>query len=41
MTTSRKAPAAPAIDRPVKIKASNRPEYASDAMADTLRAIGF
>lgn len=41
MTTSRKAPATPAIDRPVKLKASNRPEYASDAMADTLRAIGF
>ncbi len=42
MTTSRKA-AAPAstVDRPVKLKATNRPEYASDAMADTLRAIGF
>lgn len=44
MATSRKSKPAskgPAIDKPVKIKGANRPEYASDAIADTLRAVGF
>ena len=38
---SKSASRGPAIDRPVKVKGSNRPEYASDAIADTLRAVGF
>ncbi len=44
MAGTRKSKAAstgPAIDRPVKLKGANRPEYASDAIADTLRAVGF
>ncbi len=36
-------PAAPAaeVDKPVKFRQRNRPEYASDAMAETLRGLGF
>jgi thiamine pyrophosphate-dependent acetolactate synthase large subunit-like protein len=44
MAGTRKSKAAstgPAIDRPVKLKGAHRPEYASDAIADTLRAVGF
>jgi len=37
----RKSGTGPSIDKPVNLKGHNRPEYASDAMADTLRAIGF
>ena len=32
---------ADAIDRPIKLKKLNRPQYASDAMAETMRSIGF
>jgi acetolactate synthase-1/2/3 large subunit len=38
---SAKARSLPAIDRPVKVKGHNRPQYASDAIADTLRGLGF
>lgn len=31
----------PEVDKPVKVRARNRPEYASDAMAETLRGLGF
>ena len=41
MPPNRKTSAGPDFDKPVKLKATNRPEYGSDAMADTLRAIGF
>ncbi len=39
----RAKPAAPAadVDKPVKIRKRNRPEYASDAFAETLRGLGF
>ena len=29
------------IDKPVRLRKRNRPEYASDAMADTLQGLGF
>jgi acetolactate synthase-1/2/3 large subunit len=29
------------VDKPVKVRKRNRPEYASDAMAETLRGLGF
>ena len=35
------APATPEVDKPVKVRKRNRPEYASDAMAETLRGLGF
>ncbi len=38
MPPNRKTSAGPDFDKPVKLKATNRPEYGSDAMADTLRA---
>ncbi|MDX1484135.1 MAG: thiamine pyrophosphate-binding protein [Alphaproteobacteria bacterium] len=34
-------PAAAEVDKPVKLRQRNRPEYASDAMAETLRGLGF
>jgi acetolactate synthase I/II/III large subunit len=38
----RSSKAAPAVDRPVKLKARrNTPEYGSDAMAEVLRGLGF
>jgi hypothetical protein len=29
------------VDKPVRLRKRNRPEYASDAMADTLQGFGF
>jgi len=39
--TSKTAKTAASVDAPVKVRKRNRPEYASDAMAETLRGLGF